>query len=508
MGVGSNQGLFYPKENIIKEKKDNSKKEEKERTKIENISDIFREEEITLINRRKDEKDQGIIKADGKNPEEIYPLYQKIKLNLTTKENTLTNYMVFYVPKDLSQLQSMEYSYNLHFNRTYFIFKETYTKVSSNPKIKKGIGIYRHYEREKEDSPYISSYNEFIITEKNIKNGFIIIETSYNIDFKSYYGYYDFSFSFNRFVLPRSALFIINDNFISNYDYKKKDGKEEFILLNKNKLFAFNREKFCIEIKDKITNINIRDEVYKELLNEFSDKDIDKINFTLNKGNWLLEDVNLIFHKVIHNIKNNKDNIKFYCVVFCPTMIPLDSAGAYSEGYFGKDHQEPIIIKEFKIDESILDKYDNEEEAKENGYGLYGYYISNEHMLKFYNSFRDTFSICELECESNENVDYFRLNLGSLIDDLSMEIGSSFYYEIKLNGNSIKFSDENFKYQIIDDKIILEGFLDDFDEQKYIELAKKCDDPKKYLEYSEKDKIFEWKYLRIEDLIPYDIKLN
>ena len=66
---------------------------EKKKTKIENISDIFREEEIALINQRKSRKEQDIIKLVEKELDKIHLLYQKIKLNLTIKEKTLTNYI-------------------------------------------------------------------------------------------------------------------------------------------------------------------------------------------------------------------------------------------------------------------------------------------------------------------------------------------------------------------------------------------------------------------------------
>ena len=141
------------------------------------------------------------------------------------------------------------------------------------------------------------------------------------------------------------------------------------------------------------------------------------------------------------------------------------------DDYNGKDNKEPIIIKEFKINNKLL-KNKEEDNASENSYEKYCYYTSDENHIRFRLQFKETFSVCESTCESNEKVDYFKLNFCSFIT-LFFELGSTYYYEIILNGNSIKFSNENFKYQIIDDKIIFEGFLDEYDEKKYIELAKK-----------------------------------
>lgn len=43
---------------------------------------------------------------------------------------------------------------------------------------------------------------------------------------------------------------------------------------------------------------------------------------------------------------------------------------------------------------------------------------------------------------------------------LYCEYGSSFKYEIILNGNSVKFSDKNFKYKIKNDKIVFARYID------------------------------------------------
>ena len=416
MGVSSSKELIAQKGKYIsKEKKELTADLdlEKEKNKNENISNIFQKEEIDLINKRKAEKDQEMIKALEINKDTISPLYQKLIINLTKKENTVTNYMVLYAPKDFSQLKTLIYSYFIRLNRTVFIFKEKYTKVTNNPKVIKGIGIESR-EEAVEDLPCIKSNIEFIITEKDIKNGFIILETSYNIFIDSYYGFYEFYTNLGKdnIKFPKSVLFIINDNFIT-----------------KNDLFAFNQERYNILIEEKNIKINIRDEVNKELLSAFSDKDIEKINYALNLRKWKLNWDNLIFHKVIHNIKNKKDFIKYYCIVFSPSITgSKDGMGA--GGY------QPIIIKEFKINNNLV-KNKTEDNDSENSFDNYGYYISDENQTSFRHQFKETFSVCELTCESNEKEDYFLLNFGSFIDGIFFEIGNTFYYEIILNGNSI-----------------------------------------------------------------------
>ena len=507
MGCSSNKNSpEYQEKHVINEAKPDHKHRENERTQIENISDIFREEEIALINQRKLKEDKD--KSSEKDPKKICPLYQKLKVDLSKKEKTFTNYMVLYIPKDYNQLKSMKYYYYLQYNRTNYIFKENYDLVSSNPKTITGYGTYlQENDREYRDLPCISAHVEFTITQKDIKNGFIILSTTYNMDFDTFYGVYEFDFSFydeddTKLVIPKSALFFINDDYIINMD--DYEPEEQFISLKKNELFAFNRKSFRMKMKDKNLKLDIRNEVNEELLSNFTDKDIEKINFTLNLRKWGYGFDNLIFHKVIHDITHNKDYIKAYYIVFSPCID--GKSGSYGEGY-GEGHQEPIILKEFKINGKNVKNNQEEEDKSENLYGFYGYFISNETQIEFRHSFKHIFSICELYCESNEKVDYFQLDFSHFINGLYFELGNTFYYEIRLNGNSVKFSEKSFKYQIKNDKIILEGYLDDYDKQKYIELANQQENPEHYLEVEEKDRPYKWTMMRKDNMIPFKMEL-
>ena len=118
-----------------------------------------------------------------------------------------------------------------------------------------------------------------------------------------------------------------------------------------------------------------------------------------------------------------------------------------------------------------------------------------------------------MDCESNEKVKYFKIDCSSFIDNLRMEYGSSFKYEIILNGNnSIKFSNKNFKYKIINGKINFEGYLDaceeNYDEKKYIEMAKNSNDKDWYLKADKKYRLYYWKSLRAKELIPFIMEIN
>ena len=131
-------------------------------------------------------------------------------------------------------------------------------------------------------------------------------------------------------------------------------------------------------------------------MSKFSPEEIKQINFSLNTIEYKYDFRYLIYHKVIHNIKNNKDYIKIYYVEFYPHNpnrgasygIPLDTS------------PQPIIIKKLKINNLLVkkekkvkekDKFSNEkgeedvsedepDEANEEGIEMfqdgYEYYVS------------------------------------------------------------------------------------------------------------------------------------
>ena len=71
-------------------------------------------------------------------------------------------------------------------------------------------------------------------------------------------------------------------------------------------------------MRDKNQKINIDNELNQKIISKFSDDEIKQINFSLNEMNIKFQTDNFIYHKVIHNIKNNKDFIKIYYISFIP----------------------------------------------------------------------------------------------------------------------------------------------------------------------------------------------
>ena len=109
-------------------------------------------------------------------------------------------------------------------------------------------------------------------------------------------------------------------------------------------------------------------------------------------------------------------------------------------------------------------------------------------------------------------MDYFRLNcnnLGCIADHLAY--GSSYKYEIILNGNKINFMDEDFKYKIENDKIILKGIIDgskdNFNKNIFTELAKKYNNERDLQSDEEEFILNLWAEMRLKQFIPEKMKL-
>ena len=279
-----------------------------------------------------------------------------------------------------------------------------------------------------------------------------------------------------------------------------------FTTVSDTELFTFCKEWVQFPLRDIRVKLDIKKELSKNLLSVFSEEEIKLINFSLNEKTIGPKIDNLIFHKAIHRIRNNKDYIKIYYVVFCP--FPSEGKTGCGDG----DAEQPIIIKKFKINNILLNNTAEEEgEGNENSdknKGIYGTYYSNENSKSFNCTFSENFGLYELDCESNSNLNYFILNCGDLIDYFKFGYLSSFRYEIELNGHSIKFSNENFKYEVKNDKIVFQGYLEKYNEEKFIELGKKTDENFDINEIDKEDRDYEWKSMRTKDLTPFSMRLD
>ena len=422
-----------------------------------------------------------------------------------------TDYIVLYLPNNFNKLHSVKYDYRPMFTNIFLGVEISLDKINYAKKnnIVRGVKSLDCNEEDINDEIIFKSSIEFTVTQKDIERNIIIIEASYNILNEDYYGFYDIRFFNEESNIPISISFIINDNF-----FISKSDKKSFTYISKSKSFSFKTEELQLIMRDKSIKLNIKNELSEKLLSKFSDEEIEQINFSLNEMEINFGTDNLIYHKIIHNIKNKKDYIKMYYFVFFP-HLGRSYHDASEDSY---DKEPPIVIKKFTINNKLVKNaednsknYDDENNSKDNEEKVYGDYISNTLNLKFNYKYNGIFQLFELDCESNENLKDFQLDCSSFVTPLYFKYKSSFKYEIILNGNSIKFSNKYFQYKIINDKIIFKGYLDacedNYNFQKYLEMAKRSNDKDYYMNVSKEERPQKYMWLRKEDLIPDKMNL-
>ena len=534
MGLSSSIAMENKLLEFKNEINDKQMKIKDEITEPGNYSYCLNEREISYIEELKEIKDLDIVTE--KEEDNIYPLFRKIELDITIKECIIKEYLVFYIPKNYSKY-SLIYQGKPPFEYIKeFIEKTNPDKYPKYAKINNSSKAIKKFECKQKSivqyASYISNF-EFEISESDKETNLITLEAGYKIDLYNKYGLYELRFDFTGDEEPlkkSSFSFFFDDNYLACHL-----DKPDFDEISKNELYSFNREVMHLTLKNKGIKINIEDELSPELLSKFSPEEIKQINFSLNTIEYYYDQRHLIYHKVIHNIKDKKDYIKIYYVVFYP-HIPSDDRINTEDSPCTS--QEPIIINRFTINNLLINKkkeYVNEdgpdeekgeneengeaEENEENEEGIEmdegGYYISEPDKIGFYLRDREIWALYEFECESNENLDYFQLQCNNFGNVVNVIYGSSYKYEIILNGHSIKFSNPDLEYSVENGKIILEGYIDgnkdNFDEKKLVELAKKYDKEsyinEDYKNYCVDGKLYFWAELRLKEFLPEKMKL-
>jgi hypothetical protein len=338
---------------------------------------------------------------------------------------------------------------------------------------------------------------EFTISPQDIENNLVILEVCYSLKFKYSYGFYGIYF-YEEENIPFSCLCIIDKNF-------KLESREtqEFTSVSDSEIFIFCQNYINFTLRDKRIKLDIKKELSQNLLSPFSEEEIKLMNFALSEMSIDSLHENMIFHKALHNITDSKDYIKIYYVVFYP--CPNGNEGGQGQG----GGEEPIIIVKFKINDILLKNTAEDEENNNSNKnkGIYGTYYSNKEFKSFDYNFMGNFAVYELDCESTSN-NLFRCDCSDLIDNLNFGTLSPCKYEIKLNGNNLKFVDENFKYEVKNDKIVFQGYIEKYSEEKLIELKKKEDENFDINEIEKEERYYEWKSAKKKGLIPIYMKLD
>ena len=384
-----------------------------------------------------------------------------------------------------------KFDYISQFNGLFLDFTEIskflkYAKINEKPKFIKSYNL-------KKQEDYFKTFIEFTTTEKDIENNLIILEVCYNLKFKYSYGFYYLRFSEQNNV-PFSISCIIDKNL--KLMLSDKYVKQEFTSISDSELYIFGQESSHFTLRDKTIKLDIKKELSKDLLSPFSEEEIQLMNHSLNEMVIEPREDNMIYHKVIHKVKYGMDDIRIFYVTFCPFAGKKILNGISAES----DDEKSIIVNKLKIN-NILLKNTAEEKEVDSKKNIYGTYYSDKDNFYVNYDFRGNFAVFELECENNQNLNFIELNCSELISWFTLEYESSFKYEIILNDNNITFSEPNFKNKIKDGKIVTKGYIERYNEQKFIELRKKNDPDFDINKIDKEYRDYEWRKMKRNDLI-------
>lgn len=261
-----------------------------------------------------------------------------------------------------------------------------------------------------------------------------------------------------------------------------KYDKKEFIIKSndnsednsKNKFYLFNKDKICLVLNDINNNISIESagsKISKLLYDTFSEDEIKKINSSLQKMDIKPYEKNIIYEKMTHNLKNNKDYVKGNILIFYPS---------FEKNYFylceginkTPDHVD-FLVNELKVNSELLinmKKVDGKNHRKPENY-----YESTNTSHRYIISTKDDFILFEFELEgidSQEDEDEIHYNLDARnIFNFYLNNGSSYKFEIVLNKHEVFFIDDDtykYKYKKTKENITFEGVwtLKEWDNKK------------------------------------------
>ena len=463
----------------------------------------FRQDEITHIIGLKKSKDGKTNEGDR-----VLPIYRKVEIDFTKKNTLLKEYLVLYLSKNYSK-DTVEFKYVPTIHLIPNLEKKEYKDYVRYIKINSDQKAVTNFECKEDPDDYDKEVNLFLkfnLTQIDKEKQIVTLEVGSDIKFIYEYGFFYFDCYYSCSHEPDKATFslILGDN-VDICDFE-----ENLTEISKNNLYSFDKDSIELFLKDKRLKINIENILDKKLLSVFSHDEIQQINNAFNTIKFTYERISLVYQKVIHNIKDKKDYTKIYDIVFYPHNKEP------GEGWNMIKLPQAIIINKFKINNHEVEKkeYDeneNDKDIKENDV-VKGYYCFEKNLRKYKYDFKGIVGLYELDCESNDELDFFQLNCNSIgfIND-KIIYGSIYKYEINLNGEKLDFFLKNFNYKEKNGKIILEGKIDgdeeNFDEELFDEIAKY----KGYdslIKESKEEKLKSWTELRYQAFVPDKMKLK
>ena len=449
-----------------KEKKEKEKKEQKEskpnkksNTKKSsnfdehtiNFFKNFDDEEISLIFERKKKVDPDI---------NFVFLYSKFEVDYTNKEFNKTNsvickeYLVSYV--NTGYLGNFSYeSQIIGFCLDKVSLNYCSTKINKIPAQIRNTGkiicVLQIEDCYKDDFIEDIMIFEFEFTITQVKMyGMRVIDICYN-------------------EKPMTSSILINyDKNIFNINSNIEPDEN-----SKNKFYLFNKDKFCLVLSDKNNDLSIdKDGKYGNLIySKFSTDEIKQINNSLKNMFIKPYDKNIIYEKITHNLKDNKDYAKGYILIFYPSFEK--NYFYLCEGIDKAPDKVDFLITELKINDELLinmKKLEGKNQKKPENY-----YESTYNSHKYNININEDFILFEFELEGielDDDTDEIQYSLDAkYIFNFFLNCDTAYKFEIILNNHEVYFNDDEtykYKYKKTKEKITFEGVwkLKEWDNEK------------------------------------------
>ena len=173
-------------------------------------------------------------------------MFEKIELDLTTKENIIKEYLVFYIPSNYSK-STLIYKGTPPIDYiAEFIVKTNPNKYLKYARINNSPKSIKKFECKKPRFEYYryNSIFEFEISESDKEKNLITLEAGYKIELYDRCGLYNLRYFWGR---DTSFSLIFDNNYMICHI-----NKDNFDEISENKLYSFNKE-------NKITSLTLKD---------------------------------------------------------------------------------------------------------------------------------------------------------------------------------------------------------------------------------------------------------
>ena len=302
-----------------------------------------------------------------------------------------------------------------------------------------------------------------LIIEENYKddilNDIMIFEFSYKITQLKKYGMSVIDVHYKEKPLSGSIMINYDSKLFKILSCEKSEDD------SKNKFYISNKDKYSLIVMDKNNDLSIKKDgtgrtIDKLIYEKFSEEEIKSINNSLKNMIFKPFENNIIYEKMVHNLKDNKDSVKGYILIFHPSFDK--NYFELCEGVDKRYDKVDFLVNKLKVNDKLLINIKKNDEK--NRIKPENYYESTYNSHRYNIRSNDDFILFEFDLEgidsekNNEEIEY---NLdGKKIFNFYLNYEASYKFEIILNHHEVYFKDDKtykYKYKKTKETITFEG---------------------------------------------------